>query len=157
LLPYCFHGPFRDVLSGAPGVTRTPGTEIRNLVLYPPELRGPSMVHTVLWVGFGWKLAAFPYTRLYVIEKMLRYFSACRSNPLTSPLRYWLPQSRLRPPDAMKKQTPRLCLELSTWQAKNVVWTLRSPATAQISCVPLEMSSRSNHASKSLCPEVKST
>ena len=26
--------------SGAPGMTRTCGTQIRNLVLYPPELRG---------------------------------------------------------------------------------------------------------------------
>jgi hypothetical protein len=26
--------------NGAPGVTRTHGTQIRNLVLYPPELRG---------------------------------------------------------------------------------------------------------------------
>ncbi len=26
--------------TGAPGVTRTRGTQIRNLVLYPPELRG---------------------------------------------------------------------------------------------------------------------
>jgi hypothetical protein len=25
---------------GAPGATRTHGTQIRNLVLYPPELRG---------------------------------------------------------------------------------------------------------------------
>lgn len=29
-------------LNGAPGVTRTRGTQIRNLVLYPPELRGPN-------------------------------------------------------------------------------------------------------------------
>lgn len=29
-----------DDFKRAPGVTRTPGTEIRNLVLYPPELRG---------------------------------------------------------------------------------------------------------------------
>ena len=28
------------ILFGAPGVTRTPGAEIRNLLLYPPELRG---------------------------------------------------------------------------------------------------------------------
>ena len=26
--------------SGAPGVTRTPGTQFRKLLLYPPELRG---------------------------------------------------------------------------------------------------------------------
>ncbi len=26
--------------NGAPGMTRTCGTQIRNLVLYPPELRG---------------------------------------------------------------------------------------------------------------------
>ena len=25
---------------GAPGVTRTPGTQFRKLLLYPPELRG---------------------------------------------------------------------------------------------------------------------
>jgi hypothetical protein len=29
----------RDV-NGAPGVTRTPGTQFRKLLLYPPELRG---------------------------------------------------------------------------------------------------------------------
>jgi hypothetical protein len=28
------------VITGAPGVTRTHDTQIRNLVLYPPELRG---------------------------------------------------------------------------------------------------------------------
>ena len=27
--------------NGAPGVTRTPGTQFRKLLLYPPELRGP--------------------------------------------------------------------------------------------------------------------
>ena len=27
-------------LIGAPGVTRTPGTRIRNPLLYPPELQG---------------------------------------------------------------------------------------------------------------------
>ena len=30
----------RSFLVGAPGATRTHGTQIRNLVLYPPELRG---------------------------------------------------------------------------------------------------------------------
>ena len=33
---------------GAPGVTRTPGTQFRKLLLYPPELRGrplPSLVY----------------------------------------------------------------------------------------------------------------
>ena len=29
-----------NIKSGAPGMTRTCGTQIRNLVLYPPELRG---------------------------------------------------------------------------------------------------------------------
>jgi hypothetical protein len=29
-----------EIKTGAPGVTRTRGTQIRNLVLYPPELRG---------------------------------------------------------------------------------------------------------------------
>ena len=28
------------VMGGAPGVTRTPGTQFRKLLLYPPELRG---------------------------------------------------------------------------------------------------------------------
>ena len=32
------------VLDGAPGVTRTRGTQIRNLVLYPPELGGQGWV-----------------------------------------------------------------------------------------------------------------
>src|SRR5207244_11311292 len=27
---------------GGPGVTRTPGTQFRKLLLYPPELRGPT-------------------------------------------------------------------------------------------------------------------
>ena len=27
-------------VNGAPGVTRTPGTQFRKLLLYPPELRG---------------------------------------------------------------------------------------------------------------------
>src|SRR5207247_2717749 len=31
--------PWRGV-NGAPGVTRTPGTQFRKLLLYPPELRG---------------------------------------------------------------------------------------------------------------------
>src|SRR5439155_13736297 len=31
--------PWRG-LNGAPGVTRTPGTQFRKLLLYPPELRG---------------------------------------------------------------------------------------------------------------------
>ena len=30
--------------NGAPGVTRTHDTQIRNLVLYPPELRGHGIV-----------------------------------------------------------------------------------------------------------------
>lgn len=34
-----FSGKFEEG-GGAPGVTRTRGTQIRNLVLYPPELRG---------------------------------------------------------------------------------------------------------------------
>jgi hypothetical protein len=35
----------RDFI-GAPEVTRTPGTRIRNPVLYPPELRGqPGMLY----------------------------------------------------------------------------------------------------------------
>ena len=29
-----------DDMIGAPGVTRTPGTQFRKLLLYPPELRG---------------------------------------------------------------------------------------------------------------------
>ena len=33
----------RDV-NGAPGVTRTPGTQFRKLLLYPPELRGRLVV-----------------------------------------------------------------------------------------------------------------
>ena len=36
--------------NGAPGVTRTPGTEIRNLVLYPPELRGQQFCDIILVV-----------------------------------------------------------------------------------------------------------
>ena len=31
--------------TGAPGVTRTPGTGIRNPLLYPPELRGQALVN----------------------------------------------------------------------------------------------------------------
>src|SRR2546430_10982930 len=34
------HG--RHTRDGAPGVTRTPGTQFRKLLLYPPELRGPT-------------------------------------------------------------------------------------------------------------------
>ena len=30
----------RSSIGGAPGVTRTPGTQFRKLLLYPPELRG---------------------------------------------------------------------------------------------------------------------
>ena len=35
--------------TGAPGRTRTCGTEIRNLVLYPPELRGPQHHEESCW------------------------------------------------------------------------------------------------------------
>ena len=33
-------GAERNSYGGAPGVTRTPGTQFRKLLLYPPELRG---------------------------------------------------------------------------------------------------------------------
>jgi hypothetical protein len=39
----------RYISSGAPGVTRTPGTQFRKLLLYPPELRG----HIHLCVNAG--------------------------------------------------------------------------------------------------------
>ena len=42
-------GPAADRCSGlgAPGVTRTPGTQFRKLLLYPPELRGRSDLRDV--------------------------------------------------------------------------------------------------------------
>ena len=40
-----FHGKTECLKTDAPGVTRTRGTEIRNLVLYPPELRGRKDLH----------------------------------------------------------------------------------------------------------------
>jgi hypothetical protein len=36
-----FRGDCRCTGNGAPGVTRTPDTQFRKLLLYPPELRGP--------------------------------------------------------------------------------------------------------------------
>ena len=37
-----YYGFFQNksIIKSAPGMTRTCGTQIRNLVLYPPELRG---------------------------------------------------------------------------------------------------------------------
>ena len=40
--------------NGAPGVTRTRGTQIRNLVLYPPELRGQRSDFNMLQGGWLW-------------------------------------------------------------------------------------------------------
>jgi hypothetical protein len=37
------HGSRRQRDDGGPGVTRTPGTQFRKLLLYPPELRGHTL------------------------------------------------------------------------------------------------------------------
>src|SRR5438874_13487404 len=44
---------------GAPGVTRTPGTQFRKLLLYPPELRGRLLIVNSLPDGRGTRLRRF--------------------------------------------------------------------------------------------------
>ena len=41
-----------DVLFGTPGGTRTPGLDVRTVLLYPAELLGPD--HTIKLHGAGW-------------------------------------------------------------------------------------------------------
>ena len=41
----CYHATLN--INGAPGVTRTRGTRIRNPLLYPPELQGHQNIYTI--------------------------------------------------------------------------------------------------------------